>query len=152
MTRVVIQPSFFTIVFFISEQSTWSAAQVHYLVTSKSDMRLGNFLVDKPTLLMPYKGPSPKTVSISKDFGKWNGTNRYLAAYVFITGIQTKNRLLDLNIQSATANATTNLLNVVLALNNMDSGIEYLSLSYIIYQNANNFVDIQPISNIQSTI
>lgn len=115
-------------------------------------MRGGNFLVDKPALLMAYKKPMPKIMAISKDFGKWNGASKYMAAYAFISGIQTKSRAVDVDIQAVTANATSNTLNVIMAFNNMDMGIEYLALSYIIYCGANNLVDIQPLTSALGSI
>lgn len=80
----------------MSQQSMWTAVQTHYLVSTRQDIRVNNFLADSPSLLQTYKDQTQKLIILMKDFGKWTSQFKYLQAYSFITGVRCKDRAVDL--------------------------------------------------------
>lgn len=96
--RTVLNPSNFIMIFSISNEASWAAFHVHYLATSREDVRAGNFIVDNSQMLI--SSSTTKTYGVSYYFGhrKWNGGSPFTIVYPYLVGIRCKDRFLDFKI------------------------------------------------------
>lgn len=150
--RTAIYPSYFTLIFLISNEASWAAVHIHYLATSREDVRAGNFIADNSQMLVMGTS-NTKNIGVSYYFGrrKWNGGSPYTIVYAFLGGIKCKDRFLDLKIESSIANITQSTINVALSLTSQ-APVDSLYISYIMYADVNSPVDISVINNLVQSV
>lgn len=80
----------FTLIFFMNVQASWKSVHVHYIVTTRSDFRVGSFVGNNPELLQINKLPS-RLVKVSYNLGskKWTDSN-FAESRAYINGIKYK--------------------------------------------------------------
>lgn len=98
--RTINFPAHFTAVFLISAQASWASVHIHYLSTSREDIRVGNFIADNPQLLTPTGSNVSNNLIISHLFGsrKWNGGSPYVVVYSYLAGVVCDDRFMNIKI------------------------------------------------------
>ena len=128
----------FLAVLFISEDAQWISCHVHYLTTDTNNIRAGYFPVD-PQYLFNINKTVPKTVPAKYYFGSskaWVGNkNSQVLSMIFLNGVRTEDTSLDISIirQGTYYNTTENSLNMFFNISGVESPIESIVISYILY-------------------
>lgn len=81
------------------------------------------------------------------DIRKWNATSKYPVARAYMTGIKYQDRFIDVQIVSAIANTTNNIITVSVNISNQKYAIESLYIGYIIYAQVNTVLFINVIQS-----
>jgi hypothetical protein len=93
-------PTYFTINFTINPNASWSSVHIHYVATSRNDIRANNLFYQNSQI---WKSSNPNITSnnsyITYNFGnKRNAVSPYTFAFGFLSGLSCNDRFIDVRI------------------------------------------------------
>jgi hypothetical protein len=97
--------SSFGIFFHINSKASWASVHIHYIVTSRNDIRVGQFIAPSKELQSTSNNSIYKNESLLLTYNfskrKWNGGTPYAFLYAYISGVTCHDRFMEIKISSA---------------------------------------------------
>ena len=120
------------IVLFINNDNSWSNIKISYIVSARSDLVVGSFLVDT----LHLQGRSQNNVEIDYAIADWASNGLSFRSLGFIAGLRTSASMVPtLRIAIVTINPRNGKMSLSITL---DTSVlfEYLYVSYVLWINS----------------
>lgn len=119
LIRPVVSPTHFDVVLAINIEANWIKAHIHYIASSREDLKCGSFAVSDNELFETHTNSGRKLrATYSLPDNQWANLRTKIIPFTYISGIKSEDQSFSLKLNQVETILSNNVLYVSILISN----------------------------------